>query len=280
MDAREFFAILFRHVILILAGAHVALAGTRDPNTPDEKYVEFGKQFPSVLRIRANIIDPESKYPYQYGSAVAIRPHWILTAAHVLAGAENPVAIKDGDKKFALGPVFVHKDFEEETVGFHDIALLYSPEDFELKFYTPLYTDKDEVGKAVTIAGYGFYGTFHTGGKQIDSNKRAGHNKIDSAERAVLLCSPSVTNRMPLEFMIASGDSGGGLFIGNELAGINSFLMATDKKPDGSYGDDAAFTRVSLYADWVESQIAAYELKIAGKGTLAADLDLISPPEE
>ena len=280
MDARKFFALFLRHVILILAGSHVALAGTRDPNTPDSKYVEFGKQFPSVMRIRANIIDPESKYPYQYGSAVAIRPHWLLTAAHVLAGAETPVAIQDGDKKFTLGPVFVHQDFEEETIGFHDIALLYSPEDFDLEFYTPLYTEKEEVGKPVTIAGYGFYGTFHTGGKQVDNNKRAGHNKIDSSERAVLLCSPSVTNRMPLEFMIASGDSGGGLFIGNELAGINSFLMATDKTPDGSYGDDAAFTRVSLYADWVESQIAAHELKIAGKGTMASDLNLVTPPEE
>jgi hypothetical protein len=252
-----------------------ALAGTRDPGTPDEKYREFGKKFPSVMRLRANITDPASKYPYQYGSAVAIRPHWVLTAAHVLAGAETPVAFLDSDdmdKEFALGPVFVHRDFEEETVGFHDIALLYSPEDLGLDFYTALYTDKDEIGKAVTIAGYGFHGTFHTGGVEIDSNKRAGHNKIDGAERAILLCSPSVQDKFPLEFMIASGDSGGGLFIGNKLAGINSFLMAVDKKPDGTYGDEAAFTRVSLYADWVESQIQRHEAAILGRLTTGADV--------
>lgn len=250
----------------------VALSGTRDPSTPDEKYREFGKQFPSVMRLRAKITAPESKYPYQYGSAVAIRPHWVLTAAHVLSGAETPVAFLDGDKEVALGPVFVHRDFEEETIGFHDIALLYSPEDLGLDFYTTLYTDKDEVGKAVTIAGYGFHGTFHTGGVEIDSNRRAGHNKIDGSERAILLCSPSVQNKFPLEFMIASGDSGGGLFIGNKLAGINSFLAAVDKKPDGTYGDDAAFTRVSLYADWVESQIQRHEAAILGRLTTGADV--------
>jgi hypothetical protein len=67
--------------------------------------------------------------------------------------------------------------------------------------------------------------------------------------------------------MIAQGDSGGGLFIGNKLAGINSFLMASDKQPDGTYGDESAFTRVSLYADWVESEIEKYELALQARAT-------------
>jgi hypothetical protein len=48
--------------------------------------------------------------------------------------------------------------------------------------------------------------------------------------------------------------------------------MAVDKKPDGTYGDDAAFTRVSLYADWVESQIQRHEAAILGKLTTGADV--------
>ncbi len=62
------------------------------------------------------------------------------------------------------------------------------------------------------------------------------------------------------------------MFIGNKLAGINSFLMAVDKKPDGTYGDESAFTRVSLYSDWIESEIAKHMLKIHGKSTLASDV--------
>ena len=249
-----------------------ALAGTRDPGTPDEKYLEFGKKFPSVMRLRANITDPASKYPYQYGSAVAIRPHWILTAAHVVDGTTHSTVINDDKKEFALDPVLVHRDFVEETVGFYDIALAYSPEDLGVAFYTPLYEDSDEVGQAITVAGYGAHGTFHTGGTAMDGQKRAGHNKIDAAESGVLICTPSTHAKFPLEFMIAPGDSGGGMFIGNKLAGINSFLTAVDKHPDGTYSDEAAFTRVSLHKDWVESQIQKHEARILGRLTTGADV--------
>ena len=152
------------------------------------------------------------------------------------------------------------------------MALGYSAQNFEADFYPELYTDTDEVGKAATIAGYGFYGTFHSGAKFTDGKKRAGHNLLDSQERGVLLCSPSRgAQRFPLEFMIAPGDSGGGMFIGNKLAGINSFLIAIDKKPDGTYSDESAFTRVSLYVDWVESQIKQYELALTAQATTGAD---------
>jgi hypothetical protein len=56
--------------------------------------------------------------------------------------------------------------------------------------------------------------------------------------------------------------------------------MAADKQPNGSYGDEAAHTRISLYADWIESQITAHELKILGKGTMAADLNTVSPDDQ
>ena len=79
-------------------------------------------------------------------------------------------------------------------------------------------------------------------------------------------------DKFPLEFMIAPGDSGGGMFIGNKLAGINSFLMAADKKPDGTYGDEAAFTRISLYVDWIAEQIEKHERFILGQTTLAPDV--------
>ena len=71
--------------------------------------------------------------------------------------------------------------------------------------------------------------------------------------------------------MISPGDSGGGMYIGNKLAGINSFLMAIDKVPDGTYGDDSAFTRVSLYVDWIESQIAQHELALQARATTGAE---------
>lgn len=263
---------------LLMAG--VAVGGTRDPNTPDEKYVEFGKQFPSVVKIKAEIHtdelvingvkvtnkngEPAGKM-YQHASAVIIRPHWILTAAHVVTDTKNQV-VESAGQEFPLEFVIRHPEYQEDNYGFYDLALGYSPQDFKLAFYTPLYDTDDELGKHITVAGYGFSGTFHTGAQKHDGQRRAGSNVISRIERGVLVCDASRTGKTALEFLICSGDSGGGMFIGDRLAGINSFLLAIDKKPNGTYTDEAAFTRISLYTDWVKSQVEKHEqLQILNK---------------
>lgn len=279
-----FIRALFTTLLFCLSAVSPLHAGTRDPNTPDSKYQEFGKQFPSVVRYRAlsEVLDKETgktKPAIQYGSAVIIRPHWVLTAAHVVEGAEVHAVIKDNDDVYLLNAVLVPKEFNSDEIGFYDLALCYSPKDFGLDFYTPLYRKQDELGKPMTIAGYGLTGTFHTGCTLSDNKKRAGHNAVEGVERGVLVCKPNRgAGRFPLEYMISPGDSGGGMFIGNELAGINSFLMAVDKKPDGTYGDESAFTRVSLYVDWVESQIEKYELALQARATTGSDLDFVVTP--
>lgn len=257
--------LLWLSFFFLWAPSHT-LAGTRDPDTPDSKYLEFGQQFRCVQQLRT-VITEDDKDVYQFGSAVIIQPHWVLTAAHVVNETREPVLLMDGEQKFPLTTVFVHPEFKNRKFGFHDLALCYSPEDLGLEFYTPLYEDQDEVGKAVTIAGYGLAGTFHTGAQTADGKKRGGHNKIDGAASGILICTPSQAGKLPLEFCITPGDSGGGMFIGNKLAGINSFLMAADKQPNGTYTDEAAHTRISLYTPWIRAQMKSHELFILGRST-------------
>lgn len=257
----------------------LTLAGTRDPNTPDERYIEFGKKFPSVMRIMSvgeekDEETGETQPTPQFGSAVVIKPNWILTAAHVVHNTQATMIIADSGTTHMVTRLFIPKEFScnKNHFGYYDIAIGYMPEGITLDFYPELYTDSDEPGKLITFAGHGFTGTFETGYKDHDGKKRAGHNKIDSTERGVLVCTPSIgTGKTALEYMISPGDSGGGMFIGNKLAGINSFLMARDQKPNGTYGDESAFTRISLYADWVNSQIESYELFLAGRTTTGAN---------
>ena len=261
MDARRWFIFLLWFV-LALADA-TTLAGTRDPETPDEKYVEFGKKFPFVRKIRAverAPKDPKAVHVF-YGSAVMIKPHWVLTAAHVLLDVGQPTILGDelDPVEYPLVHTISHPQFDDGKNGYYDIALCYSEKDLGLDFYPALYTDHDELGKDATVAGFGFHGTFNTGMVEQDGKRRAGSNKISSLERSVLVCDPSMYQKTAMEFLITPGDSGGGLFIGNKLAGIHSFLMAADGKPNGTYTDESAHTRVSLYADWVESQIEQYE---------------------
>jgi secreted trypsin-like serine protease len=55
-----------------------------------------------------------------------------------------------------------------------------------------------------------------------------------------------------LEFLIASGDSGGGLFIDNKLAGIHSCVMTVGKNPQSKYGEESGHTRISNFIEWIE----------------------------
>jgi hypothetical protein len=281
----------FTSLLLFLgigSGLHV-FAGTIDPNTPDSKYVEFGKQFPSVVKIHAETHVPELTIngilvktdkdgpPIKVmhnASAVIIQPHWILTAAHVVEGATVQYVEHNGEK-FPLAAMILHPQYTTDIFGHYDLALGYSPKDFRLEFYTPLYNDSDEVAKTVTIAGFGWHGTFVTGGQHYDGRKRAGSNRIAEIDRGALVVDADGPSRTALEFLICPGDSGGGLFIGDKLAGINSFLMATDKKPDGTRTDKAAFTRVSLYTAWVQQEIAKYELALKTESQPESNIVLV-----
>ena len=62
-----------------------------------------------------------------------------------------------------------------------------------------------------------------------------------------------------LEFLIGSGDSGGGLFLDGKLAGINSCVLAIDKKPNSTYSDESGHTRVSKYIDWINLTISEFK---------------------
>ena len=263
-------------LLFLLSMFNTATGGTRDPDTADDKHIEFGKKFIGVLKIRANVLvdkvivngvtipvdkDNPLATVTHHASSVAIAPHWILTAAHVIENTSDQV-VEVAGVEFPLQAVFAHPKYHTDLYGYHDIALCYSPRDLNLEFYTPLYGDSDELGKQATIAGFGWHGTFATGGKEYDGKRRAGSNTITELERGVLVCDAAASNKTALEYLICPGDSGGGLFIGNKLAGINSFLIAEDKKPNGTYTDRAAFTRVSLHTDWVQQQIADHELKL------------------
>lgn len=228
------------------------LAGTIDPSVPDSKYLEYGSKFECVVRVEG-ICECEvgKKHGFQ-ASGVAISKNWVLTAAHVVKDRLN-IRIRIGDSVFPTALVLVHEDFVDGRVGYADIALCYCPGDFGLDFYPDLYGAKDEISKIVSISGYGSTGKFSTGFGQSDGRKRAGSNIICRTERDVMICSLS-DRRTQLEFLIAPGDSGGGLFIGKKLAGINSFVIAKDGKPDSDYGDESAHTRVSKFVEWIREK--------------------------
>lgn len=237
-------------IFILILSDFESQAGTIDPSVSDTKYLEYGQQFKCIYKICGSYND-DTRF---CASAVVIDSHWIVTAAHVVKNHKICLIHKD-DKAHLVKEIIINKDFEESNFGIADIALGYVEDDIGLDFYPTLYKDKDEEGKICSISGYGLTGTFLSGANKSDDKQRAGSNHIDRTERDLLICSPSSkthTKRTELEFLISSGDSGGGLFIDGKLAGINSCVIATDKKPDSTYGDESGHTRVSKFIDWIK----------------------------
>ena len=245
-------------IIILYLLINCVVAGTIDPHTDDNKYIVYGSKFNYVNKL-CGIYSDNKQF---CASAVLIDDFNFLTAAHVVKGAKLVVITLDDGKSMIINNIIVHPLFEENGFGHADIAIGHSEKAFGLDFYPCLYEDSDEVGKICCISGFGINGTFESGAIYSDNKRRAGSNIIDHAERDLLVCSPSFRtspNRTSLEFLISSGDSGGGLFVDGKLAGINSCVMAKDKKPNSSYSDEGGHTRISKFIKWIKEN--KYEKK-------------------
>lgn len=244
-----------RHIIFLLlflaSSLNIAISGTIDPNTSDNKYIEYGKKFECVLKL-CGVYKDGTLF---CASAVAISDNWILTAAHVVENAKEAKVVDSNKQEYKIDDIYIHPKYDEMSLNGNDIAILHTSEPLKISYYPELYENEDEVGKICAMSGYGITGTFNTGSVRSDDKRRAGSNIIDEIENELLMCTPSRTVRegkTELEFLIASGDSGGGLFIDKKIAGINSCVFATDKKPNSSYTDSSGHTRISRHFKWIK----------------------------
>lgn len=238
------------YFLILFLFSFTSYAGTIYENAKDEDHLEFGAKFNHTIVVTGLYEEGKSFL----ATGVAIRPNYVLTAAHVVKKAKTCIIIID-KRGIVAEEIICHEEFDEEIYGKNDIALLKLSGDVKLDWYSPLYESDDEVGKLCSMSGYGATGNFVEGFKEGDLKKRAGSNIIDRIDSHLLITSASRENRTSLEFLIAVGDSGGPLYINNKLAGIHSCVMSTDGKSDSSYGDDAGHTRVSIFKDWIKNKI-------------------------
>lgn len=242
-------AYLMKYLFLIvfLICPLCAFSGTIDPNNSDDQYIEYGKDFPFVGQLVS-----KSSHDELLGSAVAIDDHNILTASHNILSNRTYLFVL-GEKTFCITKITKHKN---STIT--DIAICYIQESLDLKKYPELYSNNNEINKFCSICGYGRSGNFLIGTNYTERTllRKAGTNFIDKIEDNKLVCSPSRANDpllTKLEFLIAPGDSGGGLFIDGKLAGINSERITIVGNPGGSYESYSRHTRISSLIDWINT---------------------------
>lgn len=237
--------------VLLITISNISFAGTIDPNTLDSKYIDYGSKFSYIAQISGLTYENE---PY-FASGVAYKDNIIITAAHVLSLTKDQI-ISINNKKINIDYIVIHHRYDAKNFGYYDIGIVKLQEPIGLDWYPELYKGRHESGKICSLSGFGMTGTFLTGAIKSDKNKRAGSNIIDGIDRGMLVCTPSVKiNKTELEFLIAPGDSGGGLFIDNKLAGIHSCIMAEGHKAKSDYKTESGHTRISDHIEWINNTV-------------------------
>jgi S1-C subfamily serine protease len=228
-----------------------AIAGSLHESIEDEKYLEFGNKFDCVVQLE---IYEKSPNIMSLGSGVIINNNWILTSAHGLTNTNKVIAIIDNNR-YQSTKIIPHKDFKAYE-GKYDIALVKVPHIKNFDKFPTLNTDTDLLQRNVMIAGFGLVCRANdTSEQKYDGKRRAGSNTSIDLEDHMIICEMNSNDYSELEFLLNSGDSGGGLFLKGDLAGINSCIIATDGKADGSYGDKSGHTRVDLFLDWIRENM-------------------------
>lgn len=205
----------------------------------------------------------------------------ILTAAHcltnsrgVIDSASTTVTFQTQSGTYPLNvpasQYQVHPGWNgdgDDDMGY-DLAILTLPEvaPADATRYD-IYRNFDEVGKTVSIVGYGRTGTGNSGATIApDGQRRQAWNTIEGTSYdnwyqsgrggpdGTVLWYDFDSTLGSYEGFAAPGDSGGPLFVGGRVAGVTSagwdgFLRG---KPEFEFGEDATATRVSPFADWID----------------------------
>lgn len=237
-----------RAIVLLACLCLPAVAGTIDDRHPDSRYLEYATGFaPYTLRIEA--VSTHDKP--MMASAVAIAEHYALTAGHV--AKELAIGfVASGTTSWRIGTVHMHPEYRDGGMGRADLAVLEVPAGFALAFYPPLCDGGESEGRVVSIAGYGLTGRLSEGYSTDDGKLRAGTNTIHRLDAGVIVCL-AAHGSSPLEYCIAPGCSGGPLFLGGRLAGINSYTSRDKGGPSlkSRAGEESGHCRVSDHLAWI-----------------------------
>lgn len=197
------------------------------------------------------------------GMGTLIHASWILTAAHVAIEISLENKIEFTGKAHSIEQIVVHPDFrnwsEAVVLAKHDIALIQLTRPVEAIAPIWLYQQENELTQTATFLGSGDFGNGAIGPDSVDTRLRKATNRVEAVDPEWLVFKfDAPPQGTALEGISGPGDSGGPALIqvGKEwaIAGISSG-QDSGILGEGHYGVLEYYTRVSQYANWIESVI-------------------------
>ena len=277
--------LVFLGGILLLLGASIQ-AGVRRDDVSDAPFLDLAASdlYQSVGRLNFSV--GSSSY---LASGVLISPDWVLTAGHVVGGNDYQgvginqltFSLTTGGSvlSFAASAWYAHPGWtitQGDMLAGFDLGLIHLQSSVSAIQAASLYLSESLQIQTGTMVGYGATGTGITGFQAGTAGvKRAGQNMIDAQGDGATISSSIlfvdfdqpgtdannvVGGDVPLslEYLIAPGDSGGGLFVTENqqtfLVGISSFTWGIlDGTANSNYGDVAGFTSTTSQLAWIHA---------------------------
>jgi len=263
-------------LVMLFESATVAGVGRHDQT--EAAYFELASAYESVGLIRGS-----TGYSGYLGSGTLVADDWVLTAGHVVDTAAS-LDFYIGGQRYQAADWIAHPQWDGNLGRGYDIALVHLDRAVGGVDPAERYYGYGEVGAVGTSVGFGRGGTGDLGTSTGAGTKRAGQNVVDSFDPRSggrILTSDfdspfGLGLPLDLEYMIAPGDSGGGLFLdspaGPLLAGVHSFGAAYDGTLNSDYGDLSGHIRVAAFNDWIDAILGQAGSSAAGLVDLATGL--------